>query len=426
MGNNKTDQITQKSKTVTKCRICGKNHLEEYINLGDLPLANNLASSKEEALSMDRYPLKVLFCHDCSLNQLSEVVDYRILFSHYVYKSGISQGYLNHCKEMISGFGEKYQLVTGSSGDFMIDIGSNDCTLLEEVKRQIPGIRVLGIDPSKNLCAICREKGIPVYDEPLSINTAMQALITYGKAQVITGTNVFAHIENPRDFLLACKLVLGYNGVIILEFPYLIDHMEGLEYPTIYHEHSAYLGITPLKKLCDETGLKIISVEHFDIHCGTVRVTITHDYSNREVESSVQQYLDKEEKEGYNSIEKYTDWNKRVIMNFLHLKGSVQFFKNISKKVAAFGASAKGNTLLNVAELDHTMIDYIVDDTPEKQGKFSPGTGIPIVPMQELINNPPDYLLILAWNFKNEIKNKLKDVYKGKYIIPIPEVVIED
>jgi len=426
MGNNKTDEVKETSKKVERCRICGKDELECYVNLGKLPLANNLGDTQKEAIEKDRYSLEVLFCKNCGLNQLSEVVDPRILFSHYVYKSGVSQGYINHCKDMAKELKVKGPLVVGSSADLIIDLAQNDCSLLDEFRAEIPGIRVLGIDPAKNLCEICRQKGIPVIDEFVSINTAIQAVSIYGKAQIITATNVIAHIHNIREFVLSAKFMLAHNGLFVVECPYLVDHIEGLEYPTIYHEHLSYIGITPLKKLCDETGLKIVSVEHFDIHCGTVRVSISHDYSNREVENSVQEYLDKEEREGYNSIEKYMDWNDKVVKNYTKLYTEIMQLKSEGKRIAAFGGSAKGNTLLNVADLDHNIIDYIVDDTPEKQNKFSPGTGIPIVSREELINNPPDYLLILAWNFYSEIKSKLKDVYKGKYIVPIPTLLIED
>jgi hypothetical protein len=410
------------SHTKDKCRICGKSELTEYINLGNLPMPNNLLSSQEEAINVIRFPLKVNYCNNCKLSQLNEVVDPRILFSHYVYKSGVSQGYINHCKQMVNEFKEKYQLNSGSSGDFLIDIAGNDCTLLEQFKQRIPGLRLLNIDPAKNLCELCKEKGIPAYNEFLTINTALEVLRNKGLAQVITATNVTAHVDNLRMFFLSAKFMLAHNGVFIIEFPYLVDTIEKNAFGQIYFEHLSYFLITPLQKLCEETGMRIIDVQKFEIHDGTCRVVITHDYSNRDVEASVEEFLNKEKE--YQSINTYFKWNNVVKTNLLELNTSIQELILQGFKVAGFGASAKGNTMLNSAGLTYKDIMYIVDDTPDKQGLYSPGTGIPIVSVEELKNNPPDYVLILAPNFTKEIINRLKGIYEGSFIIPVPNVKI--
>ena len=417
----KTEKI---SKTKEKCRICGSSSLLSYLNLGQMPLPNNLFKTQEEALNCDKYQLKINYCINCGLNQLSEVIDPRVLFSYYVYKSGISQGYIDHCKQMTKDFKKKYNLNVGSSADFIIDVAGNDCTLLEQFKQEIPGLRLLNIDPAKNLCNICKEKGITAYNEFLTINTAMEVVRDYGLAQVITATNVTAHVDLLREFFLSAKFMLAYNGVFIIEFPYLVDTIEKNAFGQIYFEHLSYFTINPLKRLCDETGMKIIDVQKFDIHDGTARVVICHDYSNRDVESSVEEFLNKEQE--YLSIHTYLNWGKEVKFNINEIHNNVKWLKdNLNKKVAGFGASAKGNTMLNTATLDYSDIMYIVDDTPDKQGLYSPGTGIPIVSVEELKNNPVDYLLILAPNFTKEIKKRLEGVYFGKYIIPVPNVIIE-
>ena len=422
MGNNQKDVVEKNSTHHTRCRVCGKETLTPYLDLGNMPLANNLPNTKEEALAMDRFPLKVVFCDNCSLSQLSEVVDPRLLFSNYFYRSAMSKTYVNHCAEMAKSFHKKYNLTPAVS--FIIDIAGNDGTLLLEFKKELPGVKVLNIDPAKNICAISRERGVPTEVDFLSINTALNVLVNHGRADVITATNVFAHVDNVREFILSAKIILHFNGVLVLEFPYLIDYIEGLEYNTTYHEHLSYMSITPLDLLCKETGMKIISVEKQNIHCGTVRVTIAHSYSSREVDSSVPTFLSVESDFGYTTIEMYKEFDETSKENAWAVVCLVDKLNMEDKKVACFAASAKGNTLLNLCGYTSNDIIYIVDDTPEKQGKFSPGTGIPILPVDELKNNPPDYLLILAWNFTDEIMARVKDIYKGKFIIPVPTVQI--
>lgn len=427
MGKN-SNEIGEKDKISfekTNCRICGKKELNEYISFGDMPLPNNLFKTQEEALNCNKFPLKVNYCNNCSLSQLSEVVDPRVLFSHYVYKSGVSQGYVNHCKQMVDTFKEKYTLSARSSADFLIDVAGNDCTLLEQFKEKEPELRLLNIDPAKNLCKICRDKGINAIDEFLTINTAMGVVNLYGLAQVITATNVTAHVDKLREFFLSAKLMLAYNGVFIIEFPYLVDTINNLSFGQVYHEHLSYFLITPLSKLAEECDMKIIDVEKFDIHDGTCRVVITHNYSNRDVLPSVERFLENEKQLKFTEFDIYTNWGTRVKNNLKELESLIYTLNREGYKIGGFGASAKGNTMLNAANLSHKDVMYIADDTPEKQGMYSPGTGIPIVSVKELSNNPVDYLLILAPNFTKEIKKRLEGVYKGKYIIPVPNVVIE-
>lgn len=413
------------SKKKDKCRICGSSNLTSYLNLGQMPLPNNLFKTQEEALNCKKFELKVNFCNNCRLNQLSEVVDPRVLFSHYVYKSGVSQGYINHCKQMTKDFKGKYNLNVGSSADFIIDVAGNDCTLLEQFQKEISGLRLLNIDPAKNLCEICRTKQIPAYNEFLSINTALEVVRNYGMAQVITATNVTAHVDDLRGFFLSVKLMLANNGVFIIEFPYLVDTVQNNSFGQVYFEHLSYFTITPLKRLCEETGFKIVDVEKFEIHDGTARVVISHDYSNREVEDSVERFLEREKYLGFDNLEVYNTWKDVVQDNLVSLNYETSNLISKGFKVGAFGASAKGNTMLNAASLSNKDIMYIVDDTIEKQGMYSPGTGIPILSVEELKNNPVDYLLILAPNFTKEIKKRLEGIYNGKYIIPVPNVVIE-
>lgn len=399
-------------KEHTVCRVCGSVELIEYINLGMLPLSNNLCESTTE--NPARYPLKVLLCDDCGLSQLSIVINPEALFGHYVYRSSINKGYVDHCRKMAKDLRGQYGLTQDS---FMVDIAGNDGALLLEFRDEI-GLKILNIDPAVNLAAICEATGIPTLTFFWSELTAGRVMNSFGKADLITGTNVFAHVDNVEDFLKGVKLLLKPSGVCILEFPYLVDFIERNEFDTIYFEHLSYFGIRPLAIICDKVGLTVMKVEKEDIHGGSVRVHI----GNGEPDESIHSFISKE----WLSLERYLLFSKisnAAIRNFR------ENIMNLSKvfKVAGFAASAKGNTLLNCAGITVGSMKYIVDETPEKIGKYSPGTFIPIVAMRDMMANPPDYLVILSWNFADEIVIKCRAAgYVGRFIIPIPQFKIID
>ena len=397
-------------KNHTTCRVCGNENLKEYIDLGMLPLSNNLLDSPDAVA--ERYPLKVLLCEDCGLSQLSIVIDPSTLFSHYVYRSSINEGYRNHCREMAKQLKAAYGLDADS---FHIDIAGNDGALLNEFN-QVVGCRVLNIDPAANMVPICEEKGIRQYAAFWGKEAAQHLINTlWPKADLITATNVFAHVDNVKEFIEAAAMVLKPTGVLILEFPYLIDFIDKGEFDTIYFEHLSYFSIGPIVKLCNGTGLKVMRVEKQDIHGGSVRVHIGYG----EADDSVRQFVLKEYR--YRDITLYQDFAiraKQVIDEFGY---GIKALVSGRHKVAAFAASAKGNTLLNCAGLS-TELQYIVDETPEKIGKYSPGTGIEIVSIDRLQSDPPDFLIILSWNFAEAIKAKCIEAgYRGDFIVPIIE-----
>jgi len=387
-----------------------------------MPLANNLEPTSELAKNTERFPLQVMFCESCSASQLSVVVDPEKLFSYYTYRSSINAGYVKHCRQMAKDLQQKYNL---NEESFHIDIAGNDGALLKEFKEEI-GLEVLNIDPAKNLCAIAEKEGIPSIPEFLTLDTAKGVNTIHGKSDLVTATNVFAHVDNVKDFLLSCKELINENGVIVLEFPYLIDFIENNEFDTVYFEHLSYLNIIPIDNLCTDIGLKIIDVEKQNIHGGTLRVSISNETSIHIPTVAVFDLVQDELAEGYLLYDKYSNWSKQVDKTIESFALNILDLKRKGYKIAAFAASAKGNTLLNSASINTDIIDYIVDETPEKIGKFSPGTGIPIVNKNRLVSDPPDYLVILSWNFKEEIMEKLKPIYSGKYIIPIPSFQILD
>lgn len=397
----------------TNCRCCGSDRLKMYLDLGMMPLANNLEPTFQKAINAPRYPLQVMFCENCSLSQLSIVVDPEIMFSNYVYRSSINAGYVAHCREMAKELKETYKLTEKS---FMIDIAGNDGALLKEFRDEI-GLSVLNIDPAVNMEAINMAQGIRILTDFWGVKCAGR-LNGFGKADLITATNVFAHVDNVKDFLHGCNIALKLDGVLILEFPYLIDFIEKNEFDTVYFEHLSYFSIIPLVKLCQDTGLFVNDVKHFDIHGGSVRVTIS---KQPIAHDGLRDFVTRELTEGYDKYEKYDQYAatcKRAAESFSEGMARINYpYENI----AAFAASAKGNTLLCYAN-NYFKIAYIVDETPEKIGKFAPGNGKPIVSMHDLQRTPPDYLIILSWNFANEIMAKCRNAgYKGKFVIPIPE-----
>lgn len=407
------------AKPHTNCRVCGSDKLSLYLDLGLMPLANNLESTSEKAKEMERYPLQVMFCEECSLSQLSVVVDPEKLYSYYTYRSSINGGYVKHCREMAIQLKNKYNLTKDS---FHIDIAGNDGALLKEFQEEI-GLKVLNVDPAMNLCEISTDKGVKSVCHFWSTDVASDANKLFGQADLITATNVFAHVDNVEDFILGAQIALKPEGVLVLEFPYLVDFIENMEFDTIYFEHLSYFSLLPIMRLCGKTGMKVIAAEKKKIHGGTLRVTIAHEESSHEITRSVSTFVNSELDLGYDKLQVYKDWSELVYKSISGFKTNIEALKKKGHKIAGFAASAKGNTLLNSAKLDTGTLDYISDETPEKIGMFSPGTGIPILNKSEVEVNPPDYLIILSWNFKEELMDKLNKLYKGKYLIPIPDLV---
>jgi len=400
----------------TQCRVCGNKNLKQYLDLGRLPLSNNLCSTVYE--NPERFPLNVLLCEQCGLSQLSIVVNPEILFGHYVYRSSISEGYKSHCYKMAIDLKERYGL---SENSFHIDLAGNDGALLKEFKKVVNG-KVLNIDPAQNLHEINESQDVRMYCVFWGIDAAKHLINTHWpKPDLITATNVFAHVDKVDEFLEAVKMVLNENGVLILEFPYLVDFIENNEFDTVYFEHLSYFAISPLNDLCNKVGLTVMDVERQNIHGGSVRVHIGYG----EQRQTVKDFIDDEAK--YRTIEPYIEFANTAYNSINNFRNGIADLNNKGYKVAAFAASAKFNTLTNCASITGISLKYIVDQTPEKIGKYSPGTHIPIVGMDELINDEPDYLVVGSWNFLDEIVFKCRNAgYKGKFISPIPHFQILD
>lgn len=397
-----------------KCPISLSNEKVNYVDFGLMPLVNNLNTTHQESLDCPKYPLLVNYYPESKLSMLSVAVDPHTLFSHYVYKSGTSQPYIEHCKEM---FDYVSRFVKIEDEDRFVDIGGNDGTLLSTfLEKSNKKFEVINIDPSENLGKICRNKQITTL-------TAMWDNVVGSRfnssCKVITSTNVFQHVEDIVGFVDGIFHALKADGIWCLEFPYWKKDLETYQYDQIYHEHIYYYLLTPLLQLFKTRGLQIIDVSEQKIHGGSLRViSKKRDSEETPLPASVVKIL--EEEKVFDS-KFYENWGENVKSHLVRSKTFLEDIKKSGKKIIGFGAAAKGCTFLNAAGIDYETIDYIVDDTDIKQNKFMPGTGIKIVSRKYLLENQPDYIVILAHNFTEYIMSSLNSIYKGKYIVMFPE-----
>jgi len=392
---------------VTMCRACKSPNLFPYLYLGEVPPANNLESKK-------KFPIQVLVCEDCYLSQLSVVVEPKYLYSNYPYHSSISNTFKLHCRELAM----KLQGLKMAPNPLIVDIASNDGCFMEQA-RSIGFNRFLGIEPSENLASECIRKGFPCANKFWSEDTARFYRDKSAQgASFIVAQNVLAHVDDLHDFLNGVKYFLEDDGVFVAEFPYMMDLVKGNQFDTIYHEHLSYFLLNPLNNLFASVGLPIFKVERTPIHGGSIRIYASKNYYERE--DSIMEMLSDEESEGFYHLSTYVDFATRVFEMGSRL---IQVLENLkSSKIMGYGASAKGISLINYFGLGR-YIKSIVDDTPDKQGKMTPGEAIPIVDFSHFEKEKPDYIILLAWNFASELMAKTKHL-NAYYIIPIPKAEI--
>lgn len=405
---------------ITRCRICESGDLHKFLDLGMHPPSD--AFLREEQLSQDeeKFPLDVYFCGGCGLVQLGFVVPPEKLFTkNYVYVSSISATMKKNWMGMVSDIDGRFGVPEGS---LVVDIGGNDGTLLRCFHDSGFKVRALNIDPSdvakKNIAG-----DVDVINDFFNEKTASQASKSFGRAAVITGTNVFAHVDDLYDFMRGVDLLLEDDGVLVLEFPYLLDLIEKIEFDTIYHEHLSYLSVGPLMKLYDKFDMDIVDIERIPVHGGSLRIFVKRRKSGAAASDSVRDLIKLEEERGLYRLETYEEFSVRVSKLKTNLVSMLKDLKSAGKRIAGDTAPAKGNTLLNYCGIDTEILDFIAEINPIKQGLYTPGTHIPVVSLDDIYKKRPDYLLILAWNFKDDIMLQQKDFHDagGRFIVPIPE-----
>lgn len=406
-------EVTQ----VTICPITNDSERFTYIDLGDMPLVNNLCDTKEESINCKKYPLAVQYFKKSKLSCLTENVDPNLMFSQYSYKSGVVKAYADHCEEMFE-FVDTYLNLT--ENDNVLDVGGNDGTLLQSFLKKKPYLKVLNCDASENLTKLSEEKGVPTHNAFWGTETAKKL---NKKFKLITSTNVFQHTPPIADFVEAISMSLDAYGIWCLEFPYWKTNMETKQYDQIYHEHVYFYLLEPLVELFAKFGLRIIKVTPQSIHGGSLRLLISHDGKVGEAWQPCS-YVDKFISDEQELTEEYyKDWGSKIEKHISHCNEYLTDLKSKNKNIVGFGAAAKGCIFLNSVKIDHTILDVVIDDTDLKQNKFIPGTGIQIKDRSYLKENKVDYILILAHNFKDVIMESLrKDGYGGHFIVLFPDL----
>lgn len=339
-----------------------------------------------------------------------------ILFEDYVYLTGMSQTMQRHFYQLALEVVNNFNL---SKDDLVIDIGSNDGTLLRGFKQL--GTRTLGIEPATNVALIAEEEGIETINDFFSVELVKNIIKRKGHAKVITGTNVFAHINYLDEILRAVDNLLTSDGIFIIEVPYLVDLLSNTEFDTMYHEHLSYFSLRPLVTLFKRFNMELFDVKRIQVHGGSIRCFIRK--ASSPIQNSVYQLLTLEEDLRLNSFNTYREFAVRVRNVRSQLTSLLKKSKREGHKIVGYGATAKGNTLLNYCKIGPDILDYIVDNTPFKQGLYTPGMHIPVVPCDRIVKDLPDYTLLLAWNYLDEILKKEQKYRElgGKFIVPIPE-----
>lgn len=399
------------------CHSCGHTDLKTILSLGRTPLANALLRADQLEETEETFPLELVFCPACTLVQITETVSPEKLFREYFYLSSFSDTMLRHAATMAAQMVEERGLGRGS---LVVELASNDGYLLRHYKSA--GVRVLGIEPAVNVARVAeQEHGIPTIAEFFTEQLAIQLRLEDFNADVIHANNVLAHVPDLNGFVSGIETLLRIDGVAVIEVPYVKDMIDACEFDTIYHEHLSYFSLTALDKLFRRHLLNIYRVERLPIHGGTLRV-----YASRSKENPVESVLTEEKNWGAGDFAFYADFGNKVERLRSELVELLRKLKQQGKRIAVYGASAKGSTLLNFCGIGKETLDYVVDRSTVKQGLYTPGTHLQIHPPEKLLSDAPDYVLLLTWNFAGEILEQQAEYRSrgGRFIIPIPSVKV--
>ncbi len=408
------------------CRVCGKAGLELVLSLGRTPLANALLTPEQLAEPEPTYPLDLAFCCHCTLVQITETIPPEKLFREYIYFSSFSNTTLQHSEELVKRLVASQRLQNNS---LVVEIASNDGYLLQYYHQQ--GIPVLGIEPAANVAQVAqKERGIRTLCEFFNDSLAQHLRERGEQADVIHANNVLAHVSNLKEFVAGIALLLKDEGVAVIEVPYVKDLIDHVEFDTIYHEHLCYFSLTALDWLFRNCGLLIADVERISIHGGSLRIFAAKVGVQQAVNSGrasrVDQLLQEEAEWGVDKVAFYQDFGVKVEQLRDQLVTLLRDFKTHNKHIAVYGASAKGSTLLNYFGIGQEILDFVVDRSTAKQGRYTPGTHLPIYAPEKLLEAMPDYVLLLTWNFAEEILVQQSELRQrgSRFIIPIPELNI--
>jgi SAM-dependent methyltransferase len=384
------------------------------------PLANQLLTKERLGAPENRHPLGVAYCERCSLVQITETIAPEELFTDYVYFSSFSDAMLAHAKEVAGRVARERRL---RSSDLVIEIASNDGYLLQYYKEL--GVAVLGIEPARNIAKVARERGIPTLTEFFGKELADRLHAEGKRAAVVHANNVMAHVPDINTFAAGLHAILADDGIAIIEVPYVREMVDRCEFDTIYHEHVFYFSLTALTRLFSRHRLAVVDVELIPLHGGSLMLRVAKE-AKGSAAPRVGAMLAEETRLGMATIAYYQGFSRNVQNVRDELRRVLHDLKAKGKRIAAYGAAAKGSTLLNYTGIGTETLDFVVDRSPHKQGKFMPGVHLPIRPPSALMEERPDYVLLLTWNFKDEILVQ-QEAYRqagGKFILPLPSVSI--
>jgi len=402
---------------VLKCRMCNSEKLELFLDLGNIPRVDRFLSSKELDQTEQSFPLTVYLCEDCGLAQLGFVVPASKLFNEeYAYESSTTKNRRENHNQLAKDVCNDFKIVEKS---LVVDIGSNVGVLLHCFKNL--GMQVVGVDASSNIVKKANDNGIETILGFFNKGIVDKIINKHHKASIITATNLFAHIQNYELFMIDLKQLLETDGIFVFQVPHFLKLIKNVEYDTIYHEHISYFGLKPLIKFFEEHQMELFDVVETDIDGGSIRCFVSH--KGQFTKSlNINKILMEENNEEIYNIKRLKKFEKDVIQQKADLKKMLEQLKHDGKKIVGVGAPAKGITLLNYCNIDKDILEYLTEKSSLKIGKFCPGMHIPVVTDEKLLEDKPDYALILAWNFAEEIMNNLKEYKKlgGKFLIPIP------
>ena len=403
----------------TTCRLCGCSDLALVLKLSPTPPANAFVKSVDPSRNQAMFPLNLYFCLNCAHVQLLDVVDPSHLFRDYVYVSATSPVFVEHFKnysnEILAKFGDCDQ------GGLVVDIGSNDGTLLQNFRAR--GSKILGIDPAVDIASKATENGIETIAEFFTSELAIKISENYGEAKIVFANNVFAHVDNLRDMVEGVQSLLSSDGIFVFEVSYLIDIFEKTLFDTIYHEHLSYHSVAPLKSFFTCIGMELIAVDRVESHGGSLRGVAQRAGGPKPKEPSVELLIDLEFKLGLHDVEVFKEYESKINARSIEVREYLVELKSEGKIIAGYGAPAKATTLMYHFNIGSDLIDFIVDDNPIKQGMFSPGMQIPILSPDYVYKKMPDVLLILAWNFSESIVQNHQRYLEGggEFLVPLPE-----
>jgi SAM-dependent methyltransferase len=407
---------------VRACRFCSAALTQTFVDLGMSPLCESYLAADQLNGMEPFYPLHAWVCGHCFLVQLEEYVRPDQIFTEYAYFSSYSESWVDHARRYVDRIVDRLGLGRESR---VVELGSNDGYLLQWFAKR--GIPVLGIDPAANVAEAARARGVPTLTVLFGGHTASRVVVEHGQADLVIGNNVLAQVSDLNGFVAGMKILLKPQGVITLEFPHLVRLVEENQFDTIYHEHFSYFSFLTAERIFAAHGLTLFGVEELPTHGGSLRIYARHaGDTTRAVEPSVAELRGREEAAGFRTLDRYASFTEQVHETKRQLLEFLIQARRRGKSIAGYGAPGKGNTLLNYCGIRTDFLEYTVDRNPYKQGKFTPGTHIPIFPPDRVFETRPDYLLILPWNLKEEIMNQMAGIraWGGRFVVPVPDVKV--